>query len=135
MTNSNRKDGTTFEQQLCLTLAGYGFWCHNLAQNRQGQPFDVIAARNGQTHPIDCKVCAKNIFKMERVEQNQSSAMFLWRDTGNGEGWFALQLSNGAVYMISFSNMEANMVTKSVLGEREIRTLGIPLGEWVAQCK
>lgn len=135
MPNSNRKDGTAFEQQLCLILSGYGFWCHNLAQNKQGQPFDVIASRNGQTHPIDCKVCAKNIFKLERVEQNQSSAMFLWRDTGNGEGWFALQLNDETVYMIPYSDMETYIVTKSVLGEQEIRTLGIPLGEWVAQCE
>ena len=107
MSNTNRKDGTSFERQLCLSLAGYGFWAHNLAQNSQGQPFDVIASRNGKTHPIDCKACAKDIFKMERIEENQSSAMVLWRETGNGEGWFALKMSNAAVYFIPFSKLES----------------------------
>ena len=67
MTNDNRRVGTGFEKQLCMSLSGYGFWAHNLAQNSQGQPFDIIAARNGKSYPIDCKDCAKDIFKMERI--------------------------------------------------------------------
>lgn len=133
--NVNRKVGTGFERDLCLSLSGCGFWAHNLAQNNQGQPFDVIAARNGVSYPIDCKDCSKNIFKMERIEENQYSAMSLWKSTNNGESWFALRLNNGAVYMISFSDMEVNMLTKTALSEREIKTLGVSLGEWVAKCK
>ena len=132
--NVNRKVGTGFERDLCLSLSGCGFWAHNLAQNNQGQPFDVIAARNGVSYPIDCKDCSKNIFKMERIEENQYSAMSLWKSTNNGESWFALRLNNGAVYMISFSDMEVNMLTKTALSEREIKTLGVSLGEWVSQC-
>lgn len=135
MSNDNRKVGTTFERDLCLSLSGYGFWCHNLAQNSQGQPFDVIAARNGKAHPIDCKACAKDIFKMERIEENQSSAMFLWRDTGNGEGWFAMKMTNGAVFLIAFSKLEELSLTKTVLSESEIKKHGIPLREWVEKCE
>ncbi len=133
--NVNRKVGNGFEKDLCHCLSAYGFWVHNLAQNSQGQPFDVIAARNGVSYPIDCKDCAKDIFKMERIEENQLSAMSLWKYTNNGESWFALRLNNGAVYMISFSDMKVNMLTKTVLSEREIKALGVPLGEWVAKCK
>ncbi len=61
--NVNRKVGTGFERDLCLSLSGCGFWAHNLAQDSQGQPFDVIAARNGVSYPIDCKDCSKNIFQ------------------------------------------------------------------------
>lgn len=133
--NVNRKVGTGFERDLCLSLSGCGFWAHNLAQNSQGQPFDVIAARNGVSYPIDCKDCSKNIFKMERIEENQFSAMSLWKSTNNGESWFALRLNDGAVYMISFSDMEVNMLTKTALSEREIKTLGVSLEEWVKQCE
>lgn len=135
MTNDNRKTGTSFEQRLCISLSGYGFWAHNLAQKAQGQPFDVIAARNGKTYPIDCKVCEHDIFKLERVEDNQQSSMTLWRDTGNGEGWFALELSNSAVYFISFSNIEESGLLKTVLGAKKIKTLGVPLGKWVTLCE
>lgn len=132
---SNKKAGTQFERDLCHSLSAYGFWCHNLAQNSQGQPFDVIAARNGVSYPIDCKDCAKDIFKLERIEENQFSAMSLWKETGNREGWFALRLSDGDVYLVSFSDIKAYALSKTVLSEREIRILGVPLGEWVSQCK
>ena len=132
---SNKKAGTQFERDLCHSLSAYGFWCHNLAQNSQGQPFDVIAARNGVSYPIDCKDCAKDIFKLERIEENQFSAMSLWKETGNREGWFALRLSAGAVYMVSLSDIKAYALSKTVLSEREIRILGVTLGEWVSQCK
>ena len=133
--NSNRKNGNVFEKELCRDLSKCGFWVHLMTQNSQGQPFDVIAARNGVSYPIDCKDCSKNIFKMERIEENQYSAMSLWKSTNNGESWFALRLNNGKVYMISFSDMEVNMLTKTVLSEREIKALGVSIGEWVAKCK
>lgn len=135
MTNDNRRVGTGFEKQLCMSLFGYGFWAHNLAQNSQGQPFDIIAARNGKSYPIDCKDCAKDIFKMERIEENQSSAMFLWRETGNGEGWFALRMTNGAVYFLPFSKLESLSLLKTVLSASEIRQFSVPLREWVEQCE
>ena len=109
--NVNRKVGTGFERDLCLSLSGCGFWAHNLAQNSQGQPFDVIAARNGVSYPIDCKDCSKNIFKMERIEENQFSAM------------------------ISFSTLLELSVLRTVLSANDIRRYGITLGEWVSQCK
>ena len=135
MTNDNRRVGTGFEKQLCISLSGYGFWTHRMAQNSQGQPFDIIAARNGKSYPIDCKDCAKDIFKMERIEENQSSAMFLWRETGNGEGWFALRMTNGAVYFLPFSKLESLSLLKTVLSASDIRQHGVPLGEWVEQCE
>lgn len=134
MKNENRKIGNAFEQRLCLSLSAYGFWAHNLAQNKQGQPFDVIASRNGRTHPIDAKVCEKDVFKLSRMEENQISAMTLWRETGNGEGWFALEMSNGAVYFISFSALE-RLSHLTSLSAAQIRRHGIPLGEWVEQCE
>lgn len=136
MKNENRQIGNAFEQRLCLSLSAYGFWAHNLAQNKQGQPFDVIASRNGRSHPIDCKVCEKNVFKLSRMEENQISAMTLWRETGNGEGWFVLEMSNGAVYFICFSVlMELDALGVSSLSEKQIRRYGITLGEWVEQCE
>lgn len=133
--NDNKKVGNTFERDLCLSLSGYGFWAHNLAQNSQGQPFDVLAAKDGKPYPIDCKVCEKNIFKMERIEENQALAMMLWRETGNGEGWFALKLNNGEVFFLTFSLLEELSLTKHALSESEIRRYGVTLGKWVSQCE
>lgn len=134
--NVNRKVGNAFERDLCLSLAGYGFWVHNLAQNSRGQPFDVIAARNGVSYPIDCKDCARDVFRLARIEENQASAMSLWRSTGNGEGWFALRLASGAVYFFAFSTLQSlSRANKSSLSREEIVQCGIPLGKWVGLCK
>lgn len=134
MTNNNRKTGTSFEQQLCISLSGYGFWAHNLAQKSQGQPFDVIAARNGKSYPIDCKVCEKNIFRLDRIEENQYSAMRLWRQTGNGEGWFALLLTNGEIWFLSLADMESFMLNRKSIYLPDIRQYGLPLEAWVLKC-
>lgn len=133
MGTENRKQGNAFERELCKDLSLWGFWVHNLAQNKQGQPFDVLAARNGKTYPIDCKVCTHNTFNLSRIEENQKLAMSLWEQTGNGEGWFALKMSNSAVYLISFSTLKS--LSKPALSAAEIRDLGIPLGKWVFQCE
>jgi Holliday junction resolvase len=134
MTNDNRKVGTSFEQTLCRRLSDYGFWAHNLAQNKQGQPFDVIAARHGYTYPIDCKVCEKDIFRLDRIEENQYSAMRLWRETGNGEGWFALLLTNGEIRFLSLADMESFMLTRKCIYLPDIRQYGLPLEVWVLKC-
>lgn len=129
--NTNRKTGTSFEKELCELLSAHGLWAHNLAQNSAGQPFDVIAARNGNTVVIDCKVCEHDIFKLSRIEENQYSAMTLWRDCGNSDGWFALKLSDGVIYMIPLWLMEQFSYTKTVLSRSDIREVGKLFEEWV----
>lgn len=133
--NSNRKTGVSFERELCQILAGYGFWAHDLAQNAAGQPFDVLAAKDGRSVPIDCKVCENDVFKLARIEENQFSAMTLWRETGNGEGWFALKLSDGAIYMASLLMMETFSYTRSVLGRADILRYCKRLDQWVVEMK
>lgn len=133
--NHNKRIGNSFERDLCLSLSGYGFWAHNLAQNSQGQPFDVLAAKDGKAYPIDCKVCENNRFRLERIEENQSLAMMRWRETGNGDGWFALKLNNGEVWFLTIDTLERMALTQKTLNLDEIKQLGVSLREWVAQCK
>ena len=82
---TNKKIGNDFESDFCEILFENGFWTHNLAQNASGQPADVIAARNGKTYLIDCKVCSNRGFALSRMEENQDLSMELWKDTGNGD--------------------------------------------------
>ena len=102
---SNRKDGTDFERELCQILREYGFWSHNFAQSRDGQPADIIAVRNGKAYLIDAKVCKNDTFALSRIEENQRWSMDYFRDCGNEEGWFALKTSEG-IYMIPLSYMK-----------------------------
>lgn len=131
---TNKKIGNDFESDFCEILFSEGFWTHNLAQNASGQPADVIAARNGKTYLIDCKVCSNRGFALSRMEENQDLSMELWKDTGNGDGWFALKVEEEEIVMIPHFSIKALMREKSVLNLTDIREYGVKLERWLKKC-
>ena len=134
MTNTNRKDGLSFEQELCDKLAAHGFWAHDMTQGSNGQPVDVICARNGIAHIIDCKVCADNRFPFSRIETNQRSSILLWEDCGNSTGYFALKLNTGEIFMVPLYQIVGIESTMSSFNEDDIRIFGTPFDKWVRIC-
>ena len=128
--SNNKRLGNSFEAEFCEILFENGFWTHNLAQNASGQPADVIAARNGKTYLIDCKVCSNRGFALARMEENQDLSMELWKDTGNGEGWFAVLIGEQIV-MIPHFTVKALRTTQSHMNEVEISEYGTPLEKWL----
>lgn len=127
---SNKKVGNQFETELCEILAEEGFWCHNLAQNSDGQPADVIAVKNGEAYLIDCKVCSRDTFPISRIEENQMLSMELWRDCGNGEGLFALEFSD-QVYIVTLDSLLNCGNHRASMTKELVATYGVPLGEWL----
>lgn len=135
MRKSNRAVGNAFEQDLCEMLFEHGFWAHNLKQDNSGQPADVIAVRNKVSYLIDAKDCSAKGFDLRRVEENQITAMQLWHECGNGQGWFALRVDD-EVYMLSYPIiMMFKQGTRSSIPISEIPKIAKPLGEWVKQCE
>lgn len=134
---NNKTIGNGFEQELCERLFKSGFWAHLLNANKAGQPADIIAVRNKKPYLIDAKVCSRGKFPLRRIEENQDLAMNLWRECGNGVGWFALKLDedSSAIYMISHYMMQAYMDRQYSLSAQEIVTLGEPIEKWVEKCK
>ena len=132
---NNKSLGSKFEQSLCEKLSEYGFWSHCMAMNKSGQPADIIAVKNQKAFLIDAKVCSNNTFPLSRVEENQDLAMELWKERGNGLGWFALLLEN-EVYMIAHYVIMAYKNTgHKVLSASDIVDLGTPFEKWVKKCK
>lgn len=127
---NNKKLGNDFESRFCEILYSEGFWVHNLAQNSAGQPADVIAARNGKTYLIDCKVCSNRGFALSRMEENQDLSMELWKACGNGEGWFAVLIGE-QIAMIPHFTVKALRATQSHMNELEFREYGTPLERWL----
>ena len=132
---SNKTLGNSFEAELCERLSEYGFWATNLAMTKAGQPADVIAVRNKIAHLIDAKVCSNKGFALSRVEENQDLAMTLWEECGNGQGWFAIKIPTGEIYMLPHICIKAFKRVQSSLSFSEIHELGKPLDKWVAKCK
>ena len=133
---ANKKLGNDFEQELCEKLSEYGFWVHNMALNKSGQPADIIAVRNKQAYLIDAKVVSTSRgFALSRVEENQDLSMDLWSSRGNGQGWFAFKLPTGEIYMLPHICVKALMVSQSTLSVIEIFQMGKSLEKWVKKCK
>ena len=131
---NNKTIGNRFEQDLCEILSEYGFWSHNMAMNKAGQPADIIAVRNGKAYLIDAKVCSNDEFPLSRIEENQTLAMELWKERGNGEGWFALKLGK-QVYMLPHFVIKAYKNTQSKISASEIFSSGTPIEKWVKKWK
>lgn len=132
---TNKKLGNDFEIELCDLLAEHGFWVHPLSMNKSGQPADIIAVRNKTAYLIDAKVCSSRGFTLSRMEENQDLAMERWKECGNGQGWFALKVPTGEIYMIPHICVRAYQQRQSALSFSEIHELGKPLGKWVEWCK
>lgn len=127
---SNKSNGTAFERKFAELLSAEGFWVHCLKDNANGQPFDVIAAKNGRAYVFDCKDCQTDRFVLSRIEENQHNAMRLWADTGNYQGMFAVKFS-GRIYLMPYRMLVIFMEngTKS-LSEIEMRRYGRTFEQW-----
>lgn len=134
---SNKKLGNSFELELSEKLSQSGFWVHLLNPNKSGQPADVIAVRNKVSYLIDAKVCSNNEFPFSRIEENQDLAMELWKECGNGIGWFALKIrdTDDQIYMISHYTMTSYRNKQKSLSAKEIFELGTSIERWVNKCQ
>lgn len=132
---SNKSIGTAFEREFAQLLAENGFWAHCIQDNNNGQPFDVIAAKDGYTYVFDCKDCQGESFRLSRIEENQTNAMNLWAETGNHPGMFAIRLP-GQTYLVPHRMLMIlrESGTKSV-SYQELGRIGQPLQEWLERRK
>ena len=127
----NKKLGNDFEQELCEILADHGFWAHNFANRKSGQPADIIAVRSGGAYLIDAKVCTYEVFPFKRIEENQRLSMDMWIECGNIEPYFALKARN-EVYMVGYSTIKELMRKgKKQLNLEDMNKYGTRLATWL----
>jgi len=128
---SNKKTGTTFEKDFCILAADKGYWAHMLQGNVDGQPSDVIIAKDGISVLLDCKVCGNNKFLFSRIEENQECAMRKWLKKGNKYAIFALKVDSG-IYMIPFMKLIAlREAGAKQINLTQIKELGVLFEDWV----
>ena len=127
----NKKLGNDFEQELCQILADAGYWTHNFASRKNGQPADIIAVKNSKAYLIDAKECTREIFPLKRMEYNQELSMGLWIECGNIEPYFALKARN-EVYMVDYTTvMELIRKGKKQLNLEDMNKYGVRLATWL----
>lgn len=124
--------GTRFEREFADILAKHWFWVHLFQDNQNGQPCDVVAAKNGHVYLFDCKDCQDQVFLLSRVEENQYNAMQLFDMTGNSKGMFAIRFPEDGIYLIEYDKMQKmqdagfKRINSSVS-----RTQGCRLEDWL----
>ena len=127
----NKKLGNDFEQELCQILADAGYWTHNFASKKTGQPADIIAVKNGEAYLIDAKECTREIFSIKRMEYNQELSMGLWIECGNTTPYFALKARN-EVYMVDYTTvMDLIRKGKKQLNLEDMNKYGTRLATWL----
>nr|DAY84143.1 MAG TPA: hypothetical protein [Caudoviricetes sp.] len=104
---SNKSNGTAFEKEFAQLLSDNGFWAHCLQDNQNGQPFDIIAAKNGKVYAFDCKDCSGNNFKLSRMEENQRNAMDLWMECGNENAMFVTKFPSEKIFIFEYKDLVA----------------------------
>lgn len=108
MCMNNKKLGTAFEKEFCNLLASRGWWVHFITPAPNGgQPFDVIAVKDGGAKVFDCKTSATHIFPYSRLEENQIMAFEKWVACGNEEPYIAVKY-NEKIYLIKYRRLKAN---------------------------
>lgn len=130
---SNKSTGTAFEKEMAELLSIEKFWVHLFVPSAYGQPADLIAVKNNNPYLIDCKDCKNDTFPLSRVEPNQESAMDYWKTLQNGQGWFALKLSNNTIWMMGMDTILAAKNYKHTLNKYDITSTGYPFKRWVGE--
>ena len=127
----NKKIGNEFEQEICEILADAGYWVHNFANRKNGQPADIIAVKNRMAFLIDAKVCTYEVFPFRRIEDNQQLAMDIWIECGNIEPYFALKARN-EIYMVSYAIIKDLIrYGKKQLNFEDMNKYGTRLATWL----
>lgn len=129
---NNKSMGTKFEKEFAELLAGHWFWVHLFQDNKNGQPCDVIAAKNGRTYLFDCKNCETDCFLLSRAEENQINAMMLFSMMGNTPGMFAIRFPDNLIYLLTYTKvLELQEAGFKRINATVCRTQGITLEEWL----
>ena len=127
----NKKIGNDFEQELCQIFADAGYWTHNFANRKNGQPADIIAVKDGRAFLIDAKVCMYESFPFRRIEDNQRLAMDMWQECGNGTSYFALKARN-EVYIVAYDTIkDLQKKGKKQLNFEDMNKYGTRLATWL----
>ena len=103
---NNKKLGTAFERRVVEYFKEWGYWVHFISPDARGaQPFDVIIAKDGKTHVMDCKTSADHNFRISRLEWNQQMAFERWQSCGNSPAWIIIEYKN-SIYMVTYDDLK-----------------------------
>lgn len=109
--------GSDFERYIAEFFKENGFWALRIPKDKRGaQPFDIIAISRDSIYAVDCKVCAKGLFSINRIEDNQWVSMEVMTRRTNAIVGFVI-FRDGKVFFVE--HKEAKEVVES--GRKSIK--------------
>ena len=105
---NNKLNGNEFEKIFAKALANKGYWVHRIQDNANGQPFDVIAIKDNIPNVYDCKDCKNNIFKFNRIEDNQRLAFNRYLRCKNFNCFIAIRFEaeSNVAYLVPYESIK-----------------------------
>ena len=117
----NEKTGNEFEKEVAEWLKNNGFWVLRIPHSRNGQPFDIIAVGNDKVFAVDCKTCLTDRFNLLRIEENQRTAMTLFKKLNPQKKYiacFAFKFADNSIVFVPYEKLaeiKSKTVTKKEL--------------------
>jgi hypothetical protein len=106
MKSNVKKIGNQTEKDFANLMFNKGWWVHILNDKVNGQPFDIIMAKNSAVWFLDVKnVSGKNYFLHNRIEPNQKSSMKMLMKRGISNVGFVICF-DGEWYLLKYSKID-----------------------------
>ena len=118
---NNKQQGNDFEVETARYLRMLGFWVYRIPNKASGQPFDIIAVGNGKVMAVDCKVCKNDVFDKARIEENQHTAMKLFKRLNPKQDFFAgfaFKFADDTACFVEYDEIIKNI--NRTLGKKEL---------------
>lgn len=94
--------GAEFERLVADLFQKNGFWALRIPKNERGaQPFDILAIRGDVVYAVDCKVCERKYFSLNRIEDNQWISMDVMKRKTNAVLGFVI-FHNERLFFVSY---------------------------------
>jgi hypothetical protein len=114
--------GNRREKEFANRMFNAGWWVHILANNTNGQPFDIVMTKNNITWFLDVKnVATGDVFTLDRIEENQINAFDMLVRRGTTNCGLAIVFDDNVFYLLEYKMMKdllenrLSTVTKSSL--------------------
>lgn len=112
--------GAEFERYIANLFYKNGFWVLRIPKNERGaQPFDILAIKGNTIYALDCKVCAKKSFPIDRIEDNQWISMEVIKQRTEAVAGFVIYHSD-KIYFITYEEAAKSSCVSIVLDDNHL---------------
>ena len=94
--------GKVTEFKMAQFFSDKGYWVYQCPKTENGQPADLIIAKDNIITLVEVKHCKNNRFTLNRIEPNQLTTYDFYKTKGNTNHKILIKFKKG-VYMMDFS--------------------------------